>query len=143
MSSPRYFVIFLPGAEGGILSDFARYGSRQEAGLYFQHSSVANYVAEDGMDDFRFHAAFVACHYGLLSVGGQGDTGTSLDASMGPRLFSRGNDGHFLASLDIEKFAVFERFFNPRGVFAKCVCLRGSFRCLEAFRAPPGPPGTT
>jgi len=40
-------------------------------------------------------------------------------ASMGPRLFSRGNGGHFSASVDIEKLAVFERSFNSRGVFCK------------------------
>ena len=40
-------------------------------------------------------------------------------ASMGPRLFSRGNGGHFSASVDIEKLAVFEMFFNSRGVFCK------------------------
>jgi hypothetical protein len=83
------------------------------------HYVVADYVAEDGMDDLCIHAAFVACHYDLLSGGGQGDTGTSLDASMGPRLFSRGNGGHFSASVDLEKLAVFERFFNSRGVFSE------------------------
>jgi hypothetical protein len=91
MPSPRYFVILLSGAEGRIIPDLAGNGSRQEADLHFQHSSVADFVAEDGMDDLRLHAAFVAYHYGLLSVGGQGNTGMSLYASMGPRLFSRGN----------------------------------------------------
>jgi hypothetical protein len=58
--NPRYSVILLPGAEGRIIPDLAGDGSRQEAGLYFQHSSVADFVAEDGMNDLRLHAAFVA-----------------------------------------------------------------------------------
>ena len=45
--------------------------------------------------------------------------GQKLAASMGPRLFSRGNGGHFSASDDIEKMAIFERFVNSLRVFDK------------------------
>jgi hypothetical protein len=40
-------------------------------------------------------------------------------ASMGPRLFSRGNGGHFSPAIDIENLAVFERFLNSYRVFYK------------------------
>ncbi len=89
-------------------------------------------------------------------------------ASMGPRLFSRGNScgclrrrgrfswlqwGHDFSAVEIAAI------FWPRWIsknwpfsrgsstlaefFSKCVGLRRSFRCCEALRALPGPPGTT
>ena len=91
-----------------------------------------------------------------------------IAASMGPRLFSRGNLAWFRQYKDVptvlqwghdfsavEMAAIFcplwvsknEPFSRgpatPVPSFSKCQRLHGSIRNTEAFRAPPGPPGTT
>ncbi len=39
-------------------------------------------------------------------------SGNAEDVSIGPRLFSHGDGGHFSPSTDIEKLAIFERYAN-------------------------------
>lgn len=59
-------------------------------------------------------------------------------ASMGPRLFRRGNRGHFSGSPDAEKMAVFERlvFVSVPLAFSSRFCL--GIRYQAPFRAVPG-----
>ena len=57
---------------------------------------------------------------------------------MGPRLFRRGNSGHFSGSPDAEKMAVFERsaFVSVPLTFLHRFCL--DIRYQAPFRAVPG-----
>ena len=47
----------LPCAEAGVLGEFSQQDPRQQPGLNFQHSPIADLVAENGMRDFLFHAS--------------------------------------------------------------------------------------
>ncbi len=76
-------------------------------------------------------------------VANLGQSNPIPNASMGPRLFSRGNGGLFSPSIGIEKWAVFERFGNILLASLMRQRLHGSIRNTKTLRAPPGPPGTT